>query len=291
MSHAFYDAIPSFEPQSFRPEQGAKASLPVIAYTFEPHPAGLFAPQPPRSLMPLDLRVERLKAVGCDQVLIERFTRELAAVEAEDWVRDFLVTPLRPAHVVVGFNFTYGRARVGNPAHLREMGERYGFGVSVVEPVRVGEVITSSTEIRRALSEGRVADAAAMLGRPYRIYGNVVTGDARGRKMGFPTANLHPEHEQLPPPGVYASWLSPLDSEERWPSVTNIGVRPTFGGDPQIKVETHVLDGSPDLYGKRVAVELPADPIRPERRFAGPEALEAQIRQDVASARAILEQG
>lgn len=264
-------------------------ALEVVAYTFHPHPATLFAPTPPRMLMPLERRVEALGDLGVDRVVVEPFDRAFASVEADDWVERYLVEPLRPAHVVVGFNFTYGRGRGGDTEHLRALGARLGFEVQIVEPVRVGEHIVSSTEVRKALSAGDVALASALLGRPPAVVGAVVEGDKRGRTLGFPTANVAPEHDQLPAAGVYAGTLELLSGPEagrRLPSVTNVGARPTFDGRGT-RVEAHVLDASLDLYGLRVAVHLQSR-LRDERSFEGPEALVRQIREDVEAARGYL---
>lgn len=271
-----------------------RGGWPVVAYTFDPHPARLFAPKAPETLMPIDRRVEALVQAGADLVVVENFDRDFANVEADDWVERYLVEQLRPQHVVVGFNFSYGRGRGGGPDHLREMGLRHRFSVEIVEAVTVDERVASSTEIRRAVREGRVDDAAFLLGRPFAVVGHVVPGDQRGRTLGFPTANVKPDHEQLPGPGVYAGHLVVLSAPDgastagtRFPAVTNVGARPTFGGG-MVTVESHVLDATPELYGARVAVEMHRR-LRGERAFEGPEALKAQIRTDVAAARDVLE--
>ena len=272
-----------------RAKRAAGESLhPVVAYTFDPHPARLFAPSAPKTLMPLDRRVAALRAAGADLVLVERFDEALAQVEAEDWVERFLGR-LRPEHVVVGFNFSYGRGRRGDPEHLRAMGDRLGFTVEVVEAVSVDGRIASSTEVRRAVAAGRVDEARRLLGRPFTVVGRVERGDQRGRRLGFPTANIRPEHEQLPALGVYAGWLERLDGPHagaRHAAVVNVGRRPTFGLDA-ITVEAHALDARPELYDARVAVEL-VERLRGERAFDGPEALRAQIAVDVEKARAAL---
>lgn len=269
----------------------ARVGRPVVAYTFDPHPASLFAPSPPKTLMPLDRRVEALLAAGAGSVLVENFDGELADVDAEDWVDRYLVRPLRPQHVVVGFNFTFGRGRKGTAAGLVPLGAKYGFGVEVVDAIEVEGVVVSSTQIRRVVSEGRMEMAALLLGRPFQVVGRVRQGDQRGRTIGFPTANVDPEQKQLPCPGVYAGWLQVLDGPKagiRWPAVTNVGSRPTFKTEADVTVESHVLDQTLDLYGSRVEVEFLVR-LRGERAFSGPEALRAQIAADVALAREELE--
>lgn len=273
-----------------RAATGGGGRGPVVAYTFHPHPATLFAPAPPRMLMPLDRRVEALEAAGAEVVVVEPFDPAFAEVEADDWVERYLVRSLGPDRVVVGFNFTYGRGRGGNTDHLRRMGTRHGFEVEVLGPVELEGRVVSSTEVRRAVAAGDVGLAARLLGRPFAVVGTVVHGDQRGRSLGFPTANVDPEHDRLPASGVYAGWLEPLDGDharERFAAVTNVGARPTFDGEG-VRVEAHVLDARLDLYGRRVAVHLVGH-LRDERRFSGPEALLAQIGEDVERARAWLE--
>ncbi|MEL6188495.1 MAG: bifunctional riboflavin kinase/FAD synthetase [Myxococcota bacterium] len=271
-----------------------RGKWPVVAYTFHPHPARLFAPSAPKTLMPIDRRVAALREAGADLVVVETFDRDFANVGADDWVERYLVQRLRPQHVVVGFNFSYGRGRGGDPDHLRSMGLRHRFSVEIVEAVTFEARVASSTEIRRAVEDGRMDDAAFLLGRPFAVVGTVVPGDQRGRTLGFPTANVDPDHEQIPAPGVYAGHLEVLSSPQgglpegtRFPSVTNVGARPTFGGG-MVTVESHVLDAAPDLYGARVSVEFRRR-LRAERAFDGPAALRAQIDKDVAAARAVLE--
>lgn len=266
-----------------------RGSWPLVAYTFHPHPARLFAPSAPKTLMPIDRRVRALKAAGADKVLVENFDRDFAAVTADDWVERYLVQPLRPQHVVVGFNFSYGRGRGGDAAHLRRMGTKHGFSVEIVEAVTFEGEVASSTEVRKAVAAGRVTHAAHLLGRPFEVVGVVESGDQRGRTLGFPTANVGPEHEQLPAKGVYAGHLEILTGPQagrRWPAVTNVGRRPTFGGK-EVTIEAHVLDESIDLYGARVAVSFEHQ-LRGELTFDGPEALKAQIADDVGAARKAL---
>lgn len=261
----------------------------AAAYTFDPHPARTVAPQyAPKTLMPLDRRIDHMAALGIDTVVIENFDATFAQVPADDWVETFLVDRLRPRLVVVGFNFTYGRARGGNPEQLRRMGAHLGFRVEEVSPVRVGAVTASSSRVRAFLLEGNPKGARDLLGRPYGLTGVVVKGDQRGRSIGFPTANLELEGELVPAHGVYATQVRWLSEPERslHPAITNIGARPTFRGQ-SVTVETHLLDFDDDLYGQRVEVEL-LDYIRGERRFDGPDELVTQIRSDVRAARDLL---
>lgn len=261
--------------------------VPAVAFTFHPHPAKVLAPaRAPALIVSVEERARLLLAHGMDQVVVQPFDEAFARVSADAFVRDFLAGPLRPRHVVVGFNFAYGQGRAGNRATLEAAGHELGFGVDVVGPVDVGGVVCSSTRVRERLLEGDVGGAARLLGRAPFLTGQVVPGDQRGRTIGFPTANVDPEPELLPCAGVYATRVS-WDGQPALPSVTNIGNRPTFGGG-HVTVEVHLLDFSGDLYGRRLRVEL-VGRLRDERRFDGRAALVAQLNQDVASARAVLE--
>jgi riboflavin kinase/FMN adenylyltransferase len=261
------------------------ANLPAVAYTFDPHPAKILAPRvAPRTLTSVRERVRLLRSYGIDLVVVEPFDGAFAALTADDWVERWLVGRLHPRHVVVGFNFSYGKARGGSPEHLVESGKKHGFSVEVIEPVVIETIVVSSTRVREFLLEGNVEGAALLLGRPFAITGTVVRGDQRGRTIGFPTANVEPDHELLPEHGVYASRVDIGDAVVD--GVTNVGKRPTFGGK-QVTVESYLLDWSGDLYGKPVRVELIAR-LREERRFDGIDALQAQLARDVESARKVL---
>lgn len=256
--------------------------LPCVAYTFDPHPAKVLAPQAaPPVMVPIPIRARLLTELGADLVVVEPFTLAFAAVSASEWVLRFLHGQLRPSHVVVGFNFSYGHERGGDPKHLAAMGEQLGFSVEVVPAVESAGEVVSSTRLRKALEAGDVELARRLLGRPFSLVGKVVEGQKRGRSIGFPTANLDLDGELLPRQGVYASVLG-LEDGRRLPAVTNIGVRPTFGAGSSI--ETHVLDFDEKLYGARVAVSLVAR-IRDEKKFAGLTELVAQIQQDIREAR------
>ncbi len=263
----------------------ARRALPAVAYTFDPHPAKILAPKmAPRTLTSLEERVRLLRAYGIDSVVVEPFDAAFAEVTADEWVERFLFDRLRPVSVVVGFNFSYGKGRGGNPDHLTAAGAGLGFTVDVVAPVVLDGAVVSSTRVRELLLEGNVEGAALLLGRPFAVTGKVVPGDRRGRTIGFPTANVEPDHELLPEHGVYASRVDLGD--RRVDSVTNIGRRPTFSGR-HVTVESYLLDWEGDLYGAAVRVELIAR-LREERRFDGVDALKAQLAHDVEHARRAL---
>ena len=254
-----------------------------MAMTFDPHPPRIVRPdKAPPLLMTTAQRLEALGASGMRAVAVVRFTPELSQWDAETFVSRVLVEWLRVSEVWVGANFLFGRDRTGTFSALRQLGVRFGFRADKIDPVRFKDFVVSSTRIRRLVSEGRMDEAGALMGRPYFLDGTVVHGRAKGREIGFPTANLATDNELLPPPGVYATTLQ-VDGIER-ASVTNIGVRPTFGTEGPLVVEAHVLEDPGDLYGKSVRLRF-VQRLREERRFPDVDALRAQIEADTRHAR------
>jgi riboflavin kinase / FMN adenylyltransferase len=259
-------------------ERGATS----VVMTFDPHPPRIVRPdKAPPLLMTKAQKLEALAAAEVHGAAIVRFTHELSQWDPETFVRLVLVDWLHVSEVWVGANFLFGHDRTGNFSTLRVLGSRFGFRAEKIDPVRYKEFVVSSTRIRRLVSEARVDEAGALLGHHYFIDGTVVAGAARGRELGFPTANLQTENELLPPSGVYATLASV--SGVAYPSVTNIGVRPTFGGDDCVHVETHLLGQSRDLYGSRVRLSF-VQRLRDERAFPDADALKAQIEADCRAA-------
>ena len=266
-----------------RRRAGERGGTPV-AMTFDPHPPRVVRPdKAPSLLMTTAQRLEALERAGMHGVVIVRFSPELSRWDPETFVRAALVDWLRSVEIWVGANFLFGRDRSGNYSLLRQLGMRYGFRAEKIDPVRYKEFVVSSTRIRRLVSEGRVDEAGALLGRQVFIDGSIVRGEARGREIGFPTANVCSENELLPPHGVYATSVQVAGEEANHPSVTNIGSRPTFGGNGTT-VETHILDFSRDLYGARIRLFF-LQRLRDERAFADVDALRAQIDADIRHAR------
>jgi riboflavin kinase/FMN adenylyltransferase len=267
----------------------------AAVFTFEPHPRKLLYPdRAPRLLTTLDQKLELLDEIGVDLIIVEPFTRELASLPAERFVRDVIFEQLRPVEVYVGYDFRYGRDRGGSMRTLTEMGPHLGFAVTIIPEVTVGSRDVNSTRIRELLGEGKVEEAADLLARPYRIRGVVVEGDRRGLRIGFPTINLAPENEILPARGVYAGRVRFLDEGD--PShgvthraVTNVGRRPTFKQGDAIVAEAHLLDFDAQVYGRRVELSFEHH-LRAERQFPHLEALQTQIAADVESARDLLGQ-
>jgi riboflavin kinase/FMN adenylyltransferase len=257
----------------------------ALVLAFEPHPPRVVRPdKAPPLLMTRAQRLEAIARAGIEGVVIVRFTPELSRWEPEYFVHEVLVDWLRAAEVWVGGNFLFGRDRSGNFSLLRALGQDHGFKVDKIDPVRYKDFIVSSTRIRRLVAEGRVDEAGALLGHHYYVDGLVVGGAGRGRGLGFPTANLQTENELLPPHGVYATTVT-IDSAIH-ASVTNVGLRPTFGDVATPIVETHLLDFDRDLSGARVRLAF-VQRMRPEKAFANVEALRTQVAADCAEARAL----
>jgi riboflavin kinase/FMN adenylyltransferase len=265
-----------------RRRAGERAGTPA-AMTFDPHPPRIVRPdKAPPLLMTTEQRVEALARAGMQGIALVRFTRELSQWDPETFVRTVLVEWLRVVEVWVGANFLFGHNREGTFTVLRALGLRYGFRAEKIDPVRYKDFVVSSTRIRRLVTEGRVDEAGALLGHHYFIDGTVARGAGRGREIGFPTANLESDNELLLPAGVYAT--AATIQGIAYPSVTNVGVRPTFGDVDRLQIETHLLEGARDLYGQRVRLSF-VQRLRDERRFADVDGLRAQIDADCRAAR------
>ena len=260
-------------------ERGATA----VAMTFDPHPSKIVRPdKTPPLLMTHQQKLDALARAGMHGVAIVRFTPALAQWDPERFVRTVLVEWLHVSEVWVGANFLFGHDRAGNFSTLRSLGARYGFRAEKIDPVRYKDFVVSSTRVRRLITEGRMDEAGALLGHYYTIGGTVVQGQHRGKGLGFPTANVCADNELIPPSGVYATTAS-VDGAA-FPSVTNIGTRPTFVEGQEIVIESHVLDFDKDLYGAKLKLGF-VQRLRDEKKFDGVDALKAQIDADRARAR------
>jgi riboflavin kinase/FMN adenylyltransferase len=268
--------------------RGLGARLSVL--TFEPHPYHVFHPEaPPFRLTPFRAKTHHIAALGVDLLFVLPFDLNFSEVSADDFVRTLIVESLAARHAVVGYDFHFGHQRGGTPEVLRKLGQRWGFGVTVVAPLEAaGGTVYSSTRIRQHLTAGEVREAAQLLGRPFEIEGRVEMGDRRGRTIGFPTANLRLADYLRPAGGVYAVRVQ-IEGETppRWrDGVANLGTRPTVGGT-DLRLEAHLFDFEDDLYGKHLRVAL-IEHLRPERKFSGLGELKAQIAADAEQARTIL---
>ena len=265
-----------------RRRAGERGGTPA-AMTFEPHPSRVLRPdKAPPLLMTSAQKLEALGRAGMQGVGVVRFTHELSSWDPERFVRTVLVEWLHVSEVWVGANFLFGHDRAGNFSTLRSLGARYGFRAEKIDPVRYKDFVVSSTRVRRLITEGRMDEAGALLGHYYTIGGTVVQGQHRGKGLGFPTANVCADNELIPPSGVYATTAS-VDGAA-FPSVTNIGTRPTFEEGQEIVIESHVLDFDKDLYGAKLKLGF-VQRLRDEKKFDGVDALKAQIDADRARAR------
>jgi len=257
--------------------------LDSLLITFDPHPTRVVAPaRAPKLLSTRRQKLEAIEAAGVDSVLVLTFHPALASLSGRHFLEDLLGSrvPLRAIHV--GENFRFGHDREGDVDLLRTVGGERGFRVVGVPPVVIDGEVVSSSAIRRRVDGGDVEGARRLLGRPYAVTGEVVQGAGRGRTLRFPTANLATENELLPKRGVYVTQTQALAL--RFPSITNVGIRPTFGGE-QLTVETHLLDAEENLYGERIEVRFLAR-IRDERAFSSASELADQIARDCAAAAA-----
>lgn len=259
----------------------------ALVLTFDPHPPRVVRPDKASPLlMTMPQKLDGLSRAGLTGTAVVRFTEAFSQWSPDAFVRQVLVEWLRVSEVWVGADFLFGHERAGTFSVLRALGAQYGFRAEKIDPVRYKEFVVSSTRIRRLVAEGRVDEAGALLGHHYAIGGTVVHGAARGRLLGFPTANLSTDNELVPPTGVYATAAE--ISGTRWPAVTNIGVRPTFESAGAVTIETHVLGLDADVYGAPLSLSF-IQRLRDERRFPDVDALKEQIQADVRRARRLFD--
>ena len=258
----------------------------VAVVTFEPLPAAHFAPQKaPARLNTVYRKLTILRSLGVDVVWMMRFDEQFASLSARDFVSRVLVQDLNADAVVVGHDFHFGRAKEGNIETLRSLGDEFGFSEVIVPPVTLGEKRISSSGVRKRLCAGEFEAAAKWLGRPFRMGGHVVRGQALGRKLGYPTANLRIRSEPSPLTGVMATWAR-INGGPWLPSVSNLGRRPVVGGKEPL-LEVHFFDFDEDIYGQRLDVQFVAK-LRDEADFDSLDALVEQMKKDDKLARDIL---
>lgn len=250
----------------------------ATAITFDPHPRAVLHPESaPPLLQTLDQRLANFQVLGIEQAIVIPFDKDFAANPAENFLRQVVYERLQAREVYLGEGFAFGKGRSGNIDMLRAMAAELGFVADEVPEIVLRGQRISSSKIRHLLSDGRVNLARRMLGRPYGIEGVIVRGDRRGHTIGFPTANLRPHNRVIPKFGVYATATL---VEGRWRrSITNVGVRPTFGQDLEPSIETYIFDFDGDLYGDVLRVRF-LHRIREERKFNGIHELKAQINRD-----------
>jgi riboflavin kinase/FMN adenylyltransferase len=267
---------------------GAHANeAPAVVLTFDPHPATVLTGRELKCLTLPDERADLFGQLGVDVVITERFTRELSTVSAHDFMRR-LVRQLGLRHLLIGYDFALGKGREGNAARLTEIGSELGYTVEVVPALGDESGVISSTEIRKLIEVGNVAEARRLLGHPYSLHGPVIHGDGRGKTIQVPTANIdYPKEKMIPPKGIYACWAY-LD-DQKYQAAINIGTNPTFTPDKQTpNVEVHLLDfHQGDIYGEDLRLEFVAR-LRDELKFDSVDVLLEQIWKDVESTRTIL---
>lgn len=268
-------------------DMAVSKSLPAAVMTFEPHPTTVLRPAtPPFRIEGFKEKAQHIRELGVNALFVQLFNKAFSQFRAEDFVTKILVQHLAVNHVVVGRDFIFGHNREGNAEFLRQLADIHGFHFTQVAPVTMDEESCSSSNIRLALKQGNMPKVTAMLGRFYKLEGRVRKGDARGRTIGIPTANLllhdilHPAH------GAYAAYVR-IDNN-RYDAIVNIGVRPTFL-KTDVLLEAHIFNFNQDIYGKALTVELVAH-IRPEQKFTGIDALKQQISEDITKAKYLLQE-
>lgn len=257
-----------------------------VVYTFNPHPLKFLAPEKAPLLLNTPEEKQRLIAASHIDLLVEApFNRELASMPPMRFVDEVLVAKLQTRALVIGYDYAFGKGREGDAAFLQDCGAAKGFSVEVLQPVGAASEPYSSTRIRQMVAAGDVAEVVTLLGRHYNLEGHVVPGEQRGRELGFPTANLTTDKEQLPAPGVYA--VKVRYKQQEFNGVLNLGRRPTFG-EGHSTIEVHLLDYTGRLYNESLRIYF-VERLRDERRFPGPRELTAAISADVLRARQILD--
>lgn len=262
---------------------GKIKQLQTAVFTFANHPQSVISQTPTPLLSTMEERLEIFRSFGFEYALVLDFTPELKEMSPEAFVKTILQKTLKVQSLSVGYDHRFGKDRRGDGAFLKAQGDENGFEVNIIEPVKVGQQIVSSTLIRKLLSYGDLQKANQLLGRPYHITGEVIPGEGRGKSLGFPTANLQIGPERLlPAQGVYVG-LAQINGKERHPAVCNIGVAPTFGDQPVPRVEVHILEHEEALYGKKVSFHF-LEMLRTEKAFASVDELIRQINEDCRQA-------
>jgi riboflavin kinase / FMN adenylyltransferase len=258
--------------------------IPSVVLTFEPHPLKILAPErAPRMLLTHKDKMQILRSLGVDVVIVQHFDLSFAQLSAEQFVREFVVDRLKARKIWVGRDLRFGQGRKGQVEDLLRWGPELGFEVAAVDPILVNGARVSSSRVRQSIHDGRVNEVQAMLGRYHFVSGRVTAGHRRGKDLGFPTANISTRTEVLPMDGIYATLLQL--GEKNLPSVSSVGVNPTFGEGPRT-VESFILNFKQDIYGEAVKLSF-VQRIREEKKFSSADELVVQIHQDVKCAETI----
>jgi len=245
-----------------------------IALTFWPHP------QKEGSLYSLEHRLRLIAALGIDVCIVINFNRQFAGISAENFIRDILIGKIRAEYVYVGKNFRFGKGAKGDYRTLKNLSKAYGFKLKLFKVIKINHRPISSTLIRSLIRKGKLIKAGHLLMRPVNILGTVIRGRALGRRIGFPTANIDPHHEVIPPTGVYA--VRAIYAKRKYRGICNIGTRPTLSGKKKISIEVYIYNFKKNIYGKDLEVQF-IKKIREERKFPCLASLVRQIKKDIAS--------
>jgi riboflavin kinase/FMN adenylyltransferase len=267
-------------------DRARRSSGSSVVVTFDPHPLRVLRPQGIKLISTIEQKIEWIDRAGIDHLVIIPFDRAFAATTAEQFVQDILLDTIGMKELVVGYDYAFGKGRSGDTNFLREQGRLKRFPVTVVDAIHRNDMLVSSTQIRNLVAEGRMMDSRKLLGRPYQIRGTVQVGKMRGgSEIGYPTANLKVNEEDLVPRiGVYA--VQVICEGKCYGGVLNIGYNPTFGED-KLVAETHIFDFNKDIYGRPIRINL-LKFLRDERKFGGIDDLAKQIAEDVIAAKLIL---
>ena len=250
-----------------------------LVVTFYPHAREVLVPTSRIPLLTsLEHRLKLIKELGVDFFLVIKFTKSFSRIKADDFIKEVLIDSLDVKDLVVGKRFLFGYKKEGNFACLKKMTKEYGFRLLGVKPMKTKGLTVSSTRIRHSIQKGDLKNASLMLGRPVTVLGTVVKGRSLGKKIGFPTANINPHHEAIPPSGVYV--VDVRIHNAFYKAVLNIGTRPTFSKDKEPTIELHILNFKKDIYGKDVEIIFKRK-IRNEKKFASIEALRIEIHRNI----------
>jgi len=264
--------------------QARAMGLPALAMTFHPHPRRFFGADLPL-ITPLGQKMSLLKKAGIDIALVQQFTQVFASVSPQSFIEDILAASLGCRHIVVGYDYTFGREGSGHTSLLEELTADLGIACDIIPPVKYGKDVISSSAIRKFLAAGNIEMAAKYMGRPFMVRGRIAPGAGRGKFLGFPTANIYPfTAAALPAFGVYLVQVC-VQGNPYW-GVANLGRHPTFPGG-QISLEVHLLDFHNDVYGSTMCVSF-VKRLRPERKFPDADSLKNQLVQDVKLAKTLL---
>ncbi len=266
-------------------EEARKMDGEAIVFTFDPHPLKVLAPQScPPFITPFKKKLMLVERSGIDVLIVATFDLDLANIMPEAFVEQILVKKIGAKKILVGYNYYFGKDRGGNVEMLIGLGEKLGFEVKVIEAVKVNDTPVSSSKIRELIQDGKMGEAAQLLGRNYLLMGKVIWGADRGKHLGFPTANLEILNGLYPKTGVYA--VEVIMGNKTYPGVADVGYNPTFGENP-LSVEVHILDFSRDIYGEEIQLVF-FERMRDEKAFENPDSLAQQIGKDIDTARKIL---